>query len=120
MPRFIPYDPKQIKLVAISYADQLQPGTFEFAINHLIDHKLDLSIFQARYANDDGGRPAYDPGKGDATLYPTERVLGSPRARLARTVCALLPHHITQRGNRRGQKARPASSRGNGGKITLT
>ena len=61
MPRFIPYDPKQRKLVAINYADQLQPGTFEFAINHLIDHKLDLSIFEARYVNDDGGRPAYDP-----------------------------------------------------------
>ena len=71
MPRFIPYDPKQSKLVAICYADPLQPGTFEFAINHLIDHKLDLSIFQARYDNDDGGRPAYDPtlgAKGDATL----------------------------------------------------
>jgi len=61
MPRFIPYDPKQSKLVAISYADQLQPGTFEFAINHLIDHKLDLSIFHARYENEDAGRPAYDP-----------------------------------------------------------
>lgn len=61
MPKFIPYDPKQIKLVAISYSDQLQPGTFEFAINHLIDHKLDLSIFHARYNNEDGGRPAYDP-----------------------------------------------------------
>ena len=48
MPKFIPYDPKQIKLVAISYADQLQPGTFEFAINHLIDHKLDLSVFHGR------------------------------------------------------------------------
>ena len=41
MPNFIPYDPKQSKMVVISYADQLQPGTFEFAINHLIDHKLD-------------------------------------------------------------------------------
>lgn len=61
MPKFIPYDPKQSKMVVISYADQLQPGTFEFAINHLIDHKLDLSIFDARYDNDDGGRPAYDP-----------------------------------------------------------
>jgi transposase len=61
MPKFIPYDPKQNKMVVISYADQLQPGTFEFAINHLIDHKLDLSIFHARYDNDDGGRPAYDP-----------------------------------------------------------
>ena len=35
MPKFIPY-PKQSKMVVISYADQLQPGTFEFAINHLI------------------------------------------------------------------------------------
>jgi len=61
MPKFIPYDPKQSKMVVISYADQLQPGTFEFAINHLIDHKLDLSVFHGRYANDDGGRPAYDP-----------------------------------------------------------
>lgn len=61
MPKFIPYDPKQSKMVVINYADQLQPGTFEFAINHLIDHKLDLSVFHARYANDAGGRPAYDP-----------------------------------------------------------
>lgn len=61
MPKFIPYDPKQSKMVVINYADQLEPGTFEFAINHLIDHKLDLAVFRARYANEDGGRPAYDP-----------------------------------------------------------
>lgn len=61
MPKFIPYDPRQSKMVVISYADQLQPGTFEFAINHLIDQKLDLSVFHDRYANDEGGRPAIDP-----------------------------------------------------------
>lgn len=61
MPKFIPYDPNQSKMVVISYADQLQPGTFEFAINHIIDHKLDLTIFYPRYQNDEGGRPAYDP-----------------------------------------------------------
>lgn len=61
MAKFVPYDPKQSKMVVISYADQLQPGTFEFAINHLIDHKLDLSVFHDRYANDEGGRPAIDP-----------------------------------------------------------
>ena len=61
MPHYIPYDPKQSKLVVIHYADQLQPGTFEFAINHLIDNKLDISIFHARYNNEEGGRPAYDP-----------------------------------------------------------
>ena len=61
MAKFIPYDPNQSKMVVINYADQLQPGTFEFAINHIIDHKLDLSIFYPRYQNDEGGRPAYDP-----------------------------------------------------------
>jgi len=61
MPKFIPYDPNQSKMVVINYADQLQAGTFEFAINHIIDHKLDLSIFYPRYQNDAGGRPAYDP-----------------------------------------------------------
>ncbi len=61
MAKFIPYDPKQSKMVVISYADQLQPGTFEFSVNHLIDEKLDLSVFHDRYRNDDGGRPAIDP-----------------------------------------------------------
>ena len=61
MPKFIPYDPNQSKMVVINYADQLQAGAFEFAINHIIDNKLDLSIFYPRYQNDDGGRPAYDP-----------------------------------------------------------
>jgi transposase len=61
MPNFIPYDPSQSKMVVINYADQLQAGTFEFAINHIIDNKLDLTIFHPRYQNEEGGRPAYDP-----------------------------------------------------------
>jgi hypothetical protein len=61
MPKFIPYEPRQSKMVVVNYADQLQAGTFEFAINHIIDHKLDLTIFYPRHQNDDGGRPAYDP-----------------------------------------------------------
>ena len=61
MPKFIPYDPNQSKMVVINYSDQLQPGTFEFAINHIIDNKLDLTVFHPRYQNDAGGRPAYDP-----------------------------------------------------------
>ena len=32
MPKFIPYDPNQSKMVVINYTDQLQPGTLEFAI----------------------------------------------------------------------------------------
>ncbi|MBI3562475.1 MAG: transposase, partial [Gammaproteobacteria bacterium] len=61
MPKFIRYDPNQSKMVVINDADQLQPGTFEFAINHIIDNKLDLTVFHPRYKNEDGGWPAYDP-----------------------------------------------------------
>lgn len=61
MPRYKPYDYKQSKLVVVDYEAQLQPGTFEHALHHLIEKKLDLSIFDMRFKNDDAGRPAYDP-----------------------------------------------------------
>ena len=61
MPKFIPYDPSQSKMVVVNYADQLQPGTFEHAIHFLIEQKLDLTIFNPAFNNDDTGRPAYDP-----------------------------------------------------------
>lgn len=61
MPKFKPYNYDQSSMVVINYRDQLQPGTFEYAIHYLIDHKLDLSIFFPNYNNDDSGRPAYDP-----------------------------------------------------------
>jgi transposase len=61
MPKFIPYDYNQSSMVVINYQDQLQAGTFEHAIHHLIDKRLDLSIFYPNYQNDDVGRPAYDP-----------------------------------------------------------
>jgi len=61
MPKFISFDYNQSSMVVINYQDQLQPGTFEHAIHHLIDHKLDLSVFYPRFQNDETGRPAYDP-----------------------------------------------------------
>jgi len=61
MPKFIPYDYHQTSMVVINFQDQLQPGTFEYAVHYLIDTKLDLSIFYPNYNNEDGGRPAYDP-----------------------------------------------------------
>ena len=46
-------------------ADDLQrlllPGTFEHALNYLIDHEIDLSRFDARYKNDLTGAAAYPP-----------------------------------------------------------
>jgi len=61
MPKFKPYNYNQSSMVVINYQDQLQSGTFEHAIHHLIENSLDLSVFFPNYKNDDGGRPAYDP-----------------------------------------------------------
>ncbi|MCR6654168.1 MAG: hypothetical protein NVV73_22985 [Cellvibrionaceae bacterium] len=56
MPNFIPYDLNQFEMVVINYLDQLQPGTFEHVIHHLIEHRLDLSVFFPAYQNDATGR----------------------------------------------------------------
>ena len=50
-PRFLPVD----------LARQLLPGTFEHALNHLLDHVIDVSHFDARFRNDETGATAYPP-----------------------------------------------------------
>ena len=40
---------------------QIQPGSFEYALDYLIDHEIDLSRLDERYINDETGAPAYDP-----------------------------------------------------------
>lgn len=50
-----------LRFVALDLSEQLRPGTFEHALNYLIDHELDLSHFDARYRNDETGAPAYPP-----------------------------------------------------------
>ncbi len=61
MARFKHYDQKQTKLIPLSYADQLVPGSFEYALDEIVECHLDLSVFDARYANDLTGRLAYHP-----------------------------------------------------------
>ncbi|MGQ7272820.1 transposase [Marinobacter sp. V034] len=61
MPRFKHYNYDQDAMVVINYQEQLQPGTFEHAVHYLIEHKLDLTIFDPKYNNDATGRVAYDP-----------------------------------------------------------
>lgn len=51
----------QPKLLPIDLATQLLPGTFEHALNHLLDHAIDLTSFDARFRNDETGAPAYPP-----------------------------------------------------------
>lgn len=61
MARFLPRNDGQTTLVCISFDDHVVPGTIEYAIHHLIEHKLDLGRFAERFKNDASGRPAYDP-----------------------------------------------------------
>lgn len=49
------------KFLPVDLARQLLPGTFEHALNHLLDHAIDLSSFDARCCNDETGAPAYPP-----------------------------------------------------------
>ena len=50
-PRFLP----------IVLESQLIPGSFEHALDILVDTEIDLSGLEARFRNDETGAPAYDP-----------------------------------------------------------
>jgi transposase len=50
-PRFLP----------ISLEAQLMVGSFEHALDVLVDEELELSAFECWYHNDETGAPAYDP-----------------------------------------------------------
>ncbi|WP_124951061.1 IS1182 family transposase [Sulfuriferula thiophila] len=49
------------RFLAVDLQRQLLPGTFEYALNRLLDHELDLSSFDARFCNDETGAAAYPP-----------------------------------------------------------
>jgi transposase len=60
MPRYKPVDRSPL-LLPVVLSEQIQPGTFEFALDHLVDEELDLSALDARFRNDQTGASAYDP-----------------------------------------------------------
>jgi len=62
MARYKEYSYEQGKFIPVHFDRQILPGTFEYSLSYLIDHEIDLSIFEERYKNDDTGAPAYDPG----------------------------------------------------------
>ena len=61
MAKFKKYDYSQKLFLPVSLEEQLMPGTLEFAIHTLIENRLDMSVFDENYKNDDTGRSAYDP-----------------------------------------------------------
>src|SRR5262245_7732487 len=61
MARYKDYDYTQTVLVPVSFENQFLPGTLEFAIQALVERRVDTSIFGRRYKNDELGCRAYDP-----------------------------------------------------------
>ncbi len=49
------------RFLAVDLQRQLLPGTFEHALNYLLDHKLDLTFLDAKFNNDLTGASAYPP-----------------------------------------------------------
>jgi transposase len=60
MPRYKPAQRNGL-FIPVVLEEQIQPGTFEFALTHLVDVELDLSALDAKFRNDATGASAYDP-----------------------------------------------------------
>ena len=61
MAKFKPLNENQLVMLPISLQDQLVPGTLEHTISELVDKHIDLSVFDARYNNDETGAAAIHP-----------------------------------------------------------
>ena len=61
MAKFKTYDYRQRVLLPVSLQDQLMSGTLEFAIHTLVEKRLDMSIFEGKYCNNETGRPCMTP-----------------------------------------------------------
>jgi len=61
MAKYKPYDYNQGVMLTVFLEEQVMPGTLEFAIHTLVEERIDTSIFDDRYCNDETGCWAYDP-----------------------------------------------------------
>ena len=61
MARFKYTDNSQGQFLSVNLKEQILPGSFEWTVSYLID-KMDLSIFEDNYHNDEKGAAAYSPG----------------------------------------------------------
>ena len=61
MARSKTYDYAQTHFIPVCLEEQLLEGSLEHAIHVLVENKMDLSMFDCRYNNDETGCKAYDP-----------------------------------------------------------
>jgi transposase len=61
MAKYKRYEYCQSILIPVCFEEQLMPGSLEFAIHTLVETRMDMSVFDDNYHNDETGRRAYDP-----------------------------------------------------------
>ena len=61
MAKFKPYDYNQMVMLPVCLAEQIIPNTLEHTIHTLVENRIDMSVFDSRYNNDDTGCYAYNP-----------------------------------------------------------
>ncbi|MEO7841039.1 MAG: transposase, partial [Anaerolineales bacterium] len=61
MAKFKPCNEDQMVMLPVSLQDQLVPDTLEHTLSELVDKHIDLSVFDARYNNDESGATAIHP-----------------------------------------------------------
>ena len=61
MAKYKNYNYSQNVLIPVSLSEQIAPGTLEFAINVLVEERMDMSRFDAKFKNDETGCKAYNP-----------------------------------------------------------
>ncbi len=60
MARYKPQERHSL-LLPVVLSEQMEPGSFAFALDYLVDHELDLCALDAKFKNDEVGASAYDP-----------------------------------------------------------
>jgi hypothetical protein len=61
MARYKETNKAQGLFISVNLKDQIVPGTFEYTLQELLDKKIDLSIFDRKYNNDETGAGAIEP-----------------------------------------------------------
>jgi len=67
------------RFLAVDLERQFLPGTFEHALNHLLDHEIDLSGFDARYGIDATGAAAYGTSRKGKKRPPAQKSVAAGR-----------------------------------------
>ena len=70
------------RFLAVDLKRQLLPGTFEHALDHLLDREIDLSALDARFNNDETGASAYVPARPGCTTPHIRFLFIAPQLRV--------------------------------------